>query len=167
MEGLARFPVTPKTDPCACLLLLPGNVAQPMNVDWLDFCRWRWLWRTIQSLLCKGWRRAKYFIAAHLKKLTIHDGSPYYVPEESGNLGVFDILVKAAGRAPAQKQMTGVGSSQKIKVLLCGFFHFLQFGNMLNQVPFLYDMVWNVKAHLLQPRCVCVCDSKSNMLKQM
>ena len=33
MEGLARFPVTPKTDPCACLLLLPGNVAQPMNVD--------------------------------------------------------------------------------------------------------------------------------------
>ena len=82
-------------------------------------------------------------------------------------LGVFEILVKAVGRAPAQKQMTGVGSSQKIKALLCGFFHFLQSGDMLNQVPFLYDMVWNVNAHLLQSICVCVCDSKSNMLKQM
>ena len=80
-------------------------------------------------------------------------------------LGVFEILVKAVGRAPAQKQMTGVGSSQKIKVLLCGFFHFLQFGDMLNQMPFLYDMVWSVKAHLLQS--ICVCDSKLNMLKQM
>ena len=98
-----------------------------------------------------------------------HNTPCYYVPEESGeeseNLGVFDILVKPPGRAPAQKQMTGVGSSQKIKVLLCGFFHFLQSGDMLNQVPFLYDMVWNVNAHLLQSICVCVCDSKPNMLK--
>ena len=42
---------------------------------------------------------------------------------------------------------------------------FFNLGDMFIPMPFLYDMVWNVNAHLLQPRCVCVCDSKPNMLK--
>ena len=140
MEGLARFPVTPKTDPCACLLLLPGNVAQPMNVDWLDFCRWRWPSRTIQSLLCKGWRLAKYFIAAHLKKLTIHYGSPYYVSEESENLGVFDILAKAAGGRWHKSKWQESAPHKRSKSFSVVSSISSNLEAMLNQMPRTYDM---------------------------
>ena len=71
-----------------------------MSIDWTSADGDGHRIKSNPSLLCKGWQLAKYFIAAHLKKLTIHDGS-LYVSEESGeeseNLGVFDILVKAAG----------------------------------------------------------------------